>query len=171
MLTKRVMIKKVQEKINNFLGNHLSHLLACAWLSDFKVTFKSSKDASEAELKDFTGTKSAYMTNDVDYEYLTSHITYNKDKLLQDFLEKKFSNIIDILSHEIAHIVTGEAFDKLNIKYTGDGRFYQERLTERVGRYIYRLYMFDYVTDNKINIQTGKPYAKQKKRQTKKKNK
>lgn len=145
------MIKKDKDKLNRFLCNHISNIRHVAWLSNFKIGFSEShKDDA-----DFKGGSPARMTMDIDYQYLTATLRYNKKTIPEMWKNRNYDEIISTICHELAHIITGESFEKLKIKYKGDGKYYQERLTEHVGRLIgwkYDGYMDQY----KINKRTGK---------------
>lgn len=142
---------KKEDKFIKFLQNHLSNLIDVAKVSNFDV------DIIPAELdnKDFKGPSPSKMTSVTDYEYLYCTIRYNKHLLSKSFKNKCYQYIIGLLCHEVTHIITGEAFDINKIKYSGDGKYYQERLTEHVSRFIYKIYIENYMTIHHINIKTG----------------
>lgn len=146
------MIKKDRDKLNTFFGNHLANICQVARVSNFKIGFsRSNKDD-----KDFKGDSPATMTMDTDYEYLTATLRYNNKIVPEMWKDKNYDRMISTICHEVAHIITGESFEKLKIKYKGDGRYYQERLTEQVGRLIESQYQNQYIPHNKINKRTGK---------------
>jgi hypothetical protein len=151
--------KAEEQKIKDFFYHHISNIRMIARLEDFYIGFQPSDDDD----KDFKGSRPAMMTMQTDYEYLTSELRYNRDVILEAWKNKDYESILETLCHEIGHIVTSEPFDRLNIKYKGEGKYYNERLTERVGRLISRLYQ-RYCHDNDIDLRTAKVAKKNGKR-------
>ena len=149
------LLKKDKENIDSFVGNHLRHILFCSKTGmDFILSYKSSDIADENEKKDFTGRSPSFMTIDIDYKYLTADLIYNQERIEESWKDKNYLGIVNTLCHEVSHIITGEPFETLKIKYKGASEELQERLTERVGRILYRLYI-NFMTENKINVKTG----------------
>ena len=146
---KRILKKEIDE-LNKFLYNHTSHIQTVARIIDYRISISQGSNGDN----NFKGSEQAIMTMDVDYEYLTASLKYNSELMIEDWRDKNYIIIIRSLCHEISHIITGESFDKLNIKYRGDGKYYQERLTERVGRMIEQIY-YPFMELNKIKLNTG----------------
>lgn len=158
-----ILMKKttLENKIDIFFREHIGTMMFVARLGNYNIEFSYGTPEDTTE---FRGTRSASMTMDLDAEYLVGRLHINRDVIDPAFKKKEYSYLLKLLSHELAHILTGEFADKLKIKYTGDGKYYQERLTEHVGRFIYKLYVVN-MKDNNIDISNGKP--KKDKRRTK----
>lgn len=145
------MNKKEREKFHQFLSNHLYNIRNASHLTHYNLKYKrGDKDDS-----DFKGNKPARMTMDIDHEYFESTLRYNEDVVGGLWKDREYDKILELLCHEMAHIPTSEPFDRLKIKYVGDAKYYQERLTEFVGRLINYRYG-GFMRHNKINKRTGK---------------
>lgn len=150
--------KKEKEEGFDFIENHVWHILHCANLSHFMVQFAFGTSAGSP---DFRGAKPAHMTMDTDHTYLTASLLVKEDWFFAAWRNKEYEPIISYLCHEISHILTSELPDKMKVKYSGDGKYYQERVTEHVGRYIFRLYG-RFRELHKIDLKTGEFYVKRK---------
>lgn len=133
----------VDKNTTSFIKNHISKVQYVANMNDFIVYVENTKMP-----------KSHLMRIHVDYEYLTATIEYG-ETVIQYWKDRRYEDIIKAICHEIAHIITSEPFDRLDIKYKGENKFYQERLTERVGRIIMSSYIC-FCNENNIDIKTGK---------------
>lgn len=143
---------KGNKKVLEFISDHLTQIRYIVMLDDFEIYVKSSKniDRKKSKIED-----SMAMCIQVNYEYICASLIYEEKEMCMLYNNRKYEHIISYICHEIAHLITSEPFDDLKIPYKGRGRKLQERLTERVGRLIYRLYM-NYIRESKISITTGK---------------
>lgn len=142
---------KNREAIQSFVLNHLYHIRYVAGLDDFNIMVCSPKKKTKKERKE---KHPAIMQIEVRYDYLDARITVHDDVLSGLWKNKEYKQILEVTCHEVAHIITTEAFDELKIPYKGRGRILLERLTERTGRLIYRLYV-KYMKECSIDIRTG----------------
>jgi hypothetical protein len=145
------MLKKKKAEdaaYKTFVINHIRNIFGVANLDDFDIGVASLT-------KDDTEDDNVSATMDVDYEYLRATIKCSDKWFKERYEEGSYYTLLNVLCHESAHVITSELPDLVGLDYKGDMKFYLERMTERVGRIIHRLYS-QWMTDNKINIQTGK---------------
>ncbi|MEK0325120.1 MAG: hypothetical protein QQN63_05385 [Nitrosopumilus sp.] len=150
--------KKERKEAMEFVENHVWHILKCANLSHFMVQFAFGTAEGN---KEFKGTKPAHMTMETDHEYLLGSLMIKEDWFFLMWRAKDYNSLLAFLCHEISHILTSELPDKMKVKYSGEGRYYQERLTEHVGRFVYRLYS-RFMDVHNVNFKTGEINAKKK---------
>lgn len=143
--------KKEREKLESFLRVHSLSIQDVAKVTHFTLGIYEPAKSDPA----FKNNQPTNMTIQVDYEYLSAIVRYSNKSVVGLWKAGHYNTIISLLCHEIAHIITGEAFEKLKIKYKGDGKYYQERLTEQVGRLIEREYQNTYIPKHNIDIKTG----------------
>ena len=141
-----------------FVENHVWNILGCANLSHFMVQFAFGTAEGN---RDFRGIKPAHMTMDTDHEYLLASLVIKEDWFFAEWRAGNYEALLSFMCHEISHILTSELPDKMKVKYAGEGRYYQERLTEHVGRFIYRLYK-RFRDLHGISSKTGEINAKRK---------
>ena len=114
--------------VNLFLRWHTEQLQDCLNLGHFQIVLNENKKLD------------CTMENHTDYEYLTSEITWGKG-IRDVYNQGKKAEVIRCLCHETAHILTGEETEPmLDRKLTRQATFFDERVTETVGRICYRLY-------------------------------
>lgn len=152
------LTNKEKVAVRSFLQEHISNLLLVARLNHYEVEYRFDSPDSN---KEFKGSKPASMTMDLDCEYLVSRLSISEDNFIVFWRSGDYYYLISMLCHEIAHILTGEFADRLKIKYSGDGKYYQEKLTEHIGRFIHRLYV-TYMDKYNISIKDGKEKRKKK---------
>jgi hypothetical protein len=156
--------KKEKDALRSFLKHHMYNLRFSSNLEDFEMLIVSSDDAECGKDKTDFDKGTVAMTMEVDYEYLRATLVYGNKHIMELWKSKDYEEILRYVCHEVGHIITGEPFDRLKIPYKKDGKYYQERLTERVGRLLGRLYD-TYIDHNNIDLKTGrKRHAKRKKR-------
>ena len=162
-MTKKILLKKEEKKMFDFLYLHASSIQQCLRLTHYIIHFNDEK----------CKVKNAAMTISVDHQYLEADISI-KDNIKEHWKLKDHQVIINCLTHEICHILIDKlyfCYEDVVEKHTkkGDkpktkkGKFYRERLTEHVSRWGVRLYM-DFMKVNGINLKTGKCISKQKKK-------
>lgn len=129
-----------------FTTNHMTKILSIAHLCDFELIVCSIKK-EDLEYK-------IAASIEVDYEYLRATLNCNEEDFKSMYKDKRYVDMIHVLCHEAAHIITGELPDSIGLDYKGYTKHYTERATERVGRLIKRVYL-DWIKSNKVNIATG----------------
>lgn len=154
-------MKKITQKekdgATEFLNNHIWNLLNSSTLSHYTVGFSFGTGENN---QDFRGSKPASMTMETDHEYFRAMLVVKEDWFFESWREGKYEDLLSILCHEVAHILTSEMPDKLKLRYSGESKYYQERLTESVGRLIGRVYEVERGRRG-IDMKTGR-YAKRK---------
>lgn len=152
------MTKKEEKKLYNFLYAHAFAIQTCLRLSHYKLFF-DDKPKNKKEAK--TAAAVIYVT----HQYLEAQITI-MDNIKDLWRDKKYLVIIEVMVHEICHILVDELYfcyedsvrkntkkgEKLKDK---KGNFYREQITEHISRWGIRLYI-DFMKDSNINIKTGK---------------
>lgn len=130
----------------DWLSNHGKLLLFAATLSNYEIT-------KLCRLDDDT---TSAMEVDVDHKYLTVHLKYSEAWASRYYHEKNWNELLAVLAHEIAHVVTSEADDKLVfISNSKERSYYFERATEITSRWLYKYYKHYYMPTYKINPRTG----------------
>jgi len=115
-------------KLNIFLRWHATHLQECLNLGHFRIVLNHCDNLK------------AVMDNSVDLEYHSSEIRWGT-KLEAVWKMGKRTEIVRCLCHEFAHIITGELTDPMHDRtLTREETFFDERVTESVGRLCFRLY-------------------------------
>lgn len=115
-------------KLNLFLRWHATHLQECLNLGHYQIVLNRCQNLR------------ATMDNTVDCEYLTSEIRWgNKLEAVWDL--GKHAEVVRCLAHEIAHCITSEqTYPMEDRTLKREETFFDERVTETVGRICYRLY-------------------------------
>lgn len=132
MKTKRRVFKtlKAQTEFNQFLRNHLGHILNCGDLSHFYMR----------ELRAARQQRDNYaMEIQVDHKYLEFTLTYDEHWAVTHWETENYEELLRTICHEATHIITLEPGNKLTIK--GDHDYYFERMTEHVSRWLYYKYL------------------------------
>ena len=144
MTKKKSQKKNKKLTLRQFITNHCFNIRNCGYLSNFKFDTLS------------TINKGADMQITVDHTYLCFHLEYNKPKMTKAYKDGDYEYIVQTLCHEMAHLVTTEFRDNLNIESKPKTvTYYLERVTELTSRWLYNSYK-RYMDERKINIKTGK---------------
>lgn len=142
--------KKIQGHFEDFLENHLSHILECAQLAHFTVRARRRFSAEEGD------EKFAAMTVEVDHKYIQLIISYESGYAANHWEDKDYKELIQTICHEVAHLVTTEAEAKLVfISNSKEKSYYFERMTEHTSRWLYGYYNHFWMKSRKIKIETG----------------
>ncbi len=141
---------KEKKELNDFIIEHSSNIRQCAYLTNYTlVNLSCEKNLSHK------GRETA-MQIDVDHKYLSFNLCYGIEWAESSWKSKNYKEIIITLCHEIAHIVTTESEERLNIKSSNSEiEYYYERLTELTSRWLYNSYC-TFIDRHKINLKTGK---------------
>lgn len=93
----------------------------------------------------------------LDHKYFTIELRAAKSWAVDHWYKKEYYELLKVLCHEMAHVVTDEANDRLIfISNSKERSYYFERMTETTGRWLYKYYL-RYMEDTpKTNIATGK---------------
>ena len=127
----------------DWLERHAKNLTAAARMTNYSlVRIRSLK----------LPTKNA-MEVDVDHKYLNFTLDYNPAWAAEYWQKKEYEELLSVLAHEIAHVATSEADDKLiYISSSKERSFYFERLTELTSRWLYRYYFDSYMEAYNIKL-------------------
>ena len=135
------------KSLENFLINHITNIRHILRLCHYVISIKETSNTKiGADIK-------------VDMIYLTAEIGITPN--LKSLYEQKcYEDIIQMLCHELTHIITEELFDYANklIKDKKDRKELlnkTERITQHTSKWGYRLYQ-EFLKDNKIDLKTGK---------------
>jgi hypothetical protein len=142
---KKLFNKKKAYK--DFVAAHMHNILYISNLDDYELFF--------LELEKDNENSDVCATMEVDYEYLRAKLACDDKYFDKQFKAKNYKDLIHVLCHEAAHIITSELPDLVGLDYKGQMKFYLERATERTGRLINRLYS-NWMEKHKIKIETGK---------------
>lgn len=126
-----------EDKVKELIRNHVRNIFLCANTTHFALSVDFETPGENEMFR--KGSGGAAMTMRTDYEYLTAHLQIDIDYVMDLVKEEKYDGIISLLCHEVAHTITGELPDRMCIDYE-DSSYYDERLTEQVGRLIHRVY-------------------------------
>ena len=141
--------KTEEDKLADFLVTHTRNILWCGNLSkfDLRKLYEIGKSKAKKRMPN--------MEIAVDHTYLEFDLGYDKELMTSHWKDKKYSVILQILCHELTHILTTEADIMLKFKSsTKDRDYYFERLTEHTSRWLFRIYE-DFMENRKIDIKTG----------------
>lgn len=141
--------KKETEQLDDFIVKHIRNIRWCGCLSSFELrTLYAIENPKNKK-------KTTSMEIAVDHTYLEFDLGYNEKEILEFWRDKRYIKILQILCHELTHIVTSEADEMLKIKSTTKEReFYFERVTEHTSRWLYRIYEI-FIENRKVDIKTG----------------
>lgn len=136
--------------MRNAIASHVSNIRYVVGLDDFQVYIDSMEDKSTKSVHELI----TLMSIDVRYDYIYAYISCNEKEVERLWENKSYFDIIMALCHELAHIITGELTSEIKVPYRGRGRILEERLTERVGRLIHRVYS-NFMKECNVDIKTG----------------
>lgn len=125
------------ENIREFLNEHLVGLRESMCLTHFKI------DMVFCNLKDAT------MAIEVDYRYLDAQIDIDRKSIIDLWDAGRKRRILETLSHEISHIITGEMTEPTHWKKNNyrkqsqEKQHYEERVTEHISRLAVSLYILE----------------------------
>lgn len=138
---------KERDAFLDWLETHAKYLTSAARLTNYAlVRLRSLK----------LPTKNA-MEIEVDHKYLTFILDYNPQWAAEYWQKKDYEELLSIVAHEIAHLATSEADDKLYfISSSKERSFYFERLTEMTSRWLYRYYVDGYMKAHSIKLEPKK---------------
>lgn len=158
---KRILTSGENKQLFNFLCNHGTEMLICLRLTHHKVYFEDGLRGDDAKRLDNEVAAMIY----VNPTYLVATINIAKN-VKELWRIKRYEAILDILIHEICHIVVDPLYfsyensikehtPKDSIQNFKEGDKQREQITEHVSRWGSRLYK-DYRKENNVNLKTGK---------------
>ena len=112
-------------KLREFLCFHISRMLVTMVVEHYEVSIKRVKKLG------------AIMDIDVDHEYLCAEIRYSTD-VERLWRTGKRDWILDVLAHELTHILTSQITDEMRRSKKLLKR--EEQVTEHVSRLLLKLY-------------------------------
>ena len=134
---------KDRDSYLDWLEMHAKWLLSCAHLTNYALV----------RIKSFDGSSENAMEIDVDHKYLNFCLKYNPEWAAEYWYKKDYEELLSVLAHEIAHIITCEADDKLVFISSGKERsYYFERVTEVTSRWLYHLYRESFMEKYDIKL-------------------
>ena len=155
----------MKRTIVDILNNHAWHIIHCLNLSHFEVSVSDQYNDKNKQKK--TIANGHQMEVFVDYKYLRAEIWYNKDIVKRNWNDKRKSETIRSLIHEICHIIIDELyFEYIDLKTTkkeDTANTYREQATEQISRWGWDRY-YDYMKENNIKLETGLITKKRKKK-------
>lgn len=147
MAEKKFKTDKHKKAFESFVFNHSKNILRAGNISQYQVSClrwlaEPSENAMEVIL---------------DHKYFTIELQVNRTWAVGHWYKKEYLDLIRTLCHEMAHVVSDEADDRLVfVSNSKERSFYFERITETTGRWLYNYYL-RYMDDKpKTNIATGK---------------
>lgn len=139
------LTKQQREKLFDFIYKHIHNILNCGYMSHFVIE-KIYAINSATKHDDYS------MQITTEDDYLRATLGINLEYITPMWLKKDYDSLIDIICHEVTHIITGEGYRILEIQDKND--YYQERVTEHTSRWLQRLYRI-YMDSWNIKLSTG----------------
>lgn len=136
--------KKERCAFEQFVHNHIEHILRCGNLSHYYLRSLDDQEPSELGMS---------IVNDPKYLDFTLH--YNQHYAASEWHRGGHDELIATLCHEVTHIVAGEIDISPKVRKMADiidPLF--ERFVEHTSRWLLRCY-YIYMLENKIELRTG----------------